>query len=243
MYFVILRRQIGRAALWLVLLGSSGFSSSLAMAEEVIPVIDLHVDLSYQVNYKHRRPDRATGQLVASRLIESGVRGVVLPLYVPHEIAPKGPRMVDLESSYQTMLSVVQRTLPYAPPGSPRQADRVATWFAFEGAAPFADCPEEVKKWVERGVRIWGLVHVHDNALATSAGLGPKRLSHEVGLTEAGHALVRAIHAQGGIVDVSHASDRAVADILEHARESGRPVMATHSNANRLAPHARNLLD
>jgi membrane dipeptidase len=226
-----------------VAFGGMPFFPHLADARAAVPVVDLHVDLAYQVNYKNRRIDRGSGQVVASKLVEAGVVGLVLPLYVPHEVSKNGPRLVDIEMSYARMLGLTQQTLPYVPPGSPQQSGRVMTWFALEGAAPFAERPEEVKRWVAHGVRIWGLVHTHDNALATSAGPGPRRLRHEVGLTEAGHELVRAIHAAHGIVDVSHASDHAIADILEHARNDGRPVVATHSNADHLTPHARNLTD
>jgi membrane dipeptidase len=235
------RSQLMRATV--MALGSIPFFPHLADAQATIPVVDLHVDLAYQVNYKSRRIDQASGQLVASKLVEAGVVGLVLPLYVPNEVSPNGPRLIDIETSYARMLGLTQQTPPYVPPGSPQQPGHVMTWFALEGAAPFAERPEEVKKWVAHGVRIWGLVHTHDNALATSAGPGPRPLSHAVGLTEAGHELVRAIHAAHGIVDVSHASDHAILDILEHARKDGVAVVATHSNANRLVPHARNLTD
>jgi membrane dipeptidase len=239
----MLRRGSSLLCASLVTFGTIALFPHRADAQATIPVVDLHVDLAYQVNYKNRRIDQASGQLVASKLVEAGVVGLVLPLYVPNEVSPNGPRLVDIETSYARMLGLTQQTPPYAPPGSPQRRGRVMTWFALEGAAPFAQHPEEVKKWVAHGVRIWGLVHTHDNALATSAGPGPRRLGHEIGLTKAGHELVRAIHAAHGIVDVSHASDRAIADILEHAREDGVPVVATHSNANHLAPHARNLTD
>ena len=217
--------------------------SALANAERRIPVVDLHVDVSYQVNYKQRRIGQLTGQFVADVLLTAGVIGTVLPLYVPNDVSSDGPRLSDLESSWAKMASLVAETAPYSGVGCATDSRRVATWFAFEGAAPFAGHPELVAEWVARGVRIWGLVHVHDNALATSAGVGPRRLVHDVGLTRAGHDLVKAIHAAGAFVDVSHASDRAIADILEHARRDHVPVIATHSNANRLAPHARNLTD
>lgn len=206
-------------------------------------VIDLHVDLSYQVNYKHASLARASGQLEAEWLVAAGVQGLVLPLYIPHEVSATGPRMLDIEGSYSRMLELLRRTTPYVVPGSAREAGRVTTWFSLEGAAPFAGHSDEVPKWVAHGVRIWGLVHVHDNAIATSAGSGPARLQPDTGLTPAGYELVRAIHAAGATVDVSHASDKTVSDVVQLARDAGVPVVATHSNADRLLPHARNLLD
>jgi membrane dipeptidase len=42
---------------------------------------------------------------------------------------------------------------------------------------------------------------------------------------------------------VSHASDRALSDVLGLASETGGVVVATHSNARALAEHPRNLRD
>jgi len=83
-------------------------------------------------------------------------------------------------------------------------------------------------------------VHTEHNALASSSGDAPPA---DYGLTEAGKALVRRAHALGVAVDVSHASDRAVTDVLSLARETGGVVVATHSNARALCDHPRNLRD
>jgi membrane dipeptidase len=205
--------------------------------------VDLHVDLSWQVTYQKKPADRASGQVIASALRGSGVTGLVLPLFVPYEVAPGGPRLEDLETSYQKLLEVLRHTDPYRPPGAPSQPDHVRTWLAFEGAGPLAEHPEQVAAWVRRGVRIWGLVHSRDNELATSAGTGRPWPRPDHGLTPRGRELVRAIHAAGGMVDVSHGSDLTVRDVLELGRAAHMPVVATHSNARQLARHPRNLTD
>jgi membrane dipeptidase len=227
--------------LWLATLGVLGAES--ARAEAPVPVVDLHVDLSYQVTYHGRPPERASGQLVAGALGPAGVAGLVLPLFVPYEVSPTGPRLQDLESSYAKLLEVLRTTEPYSLPGAPPRPGHVRTWLAFEGAGPFAEHPELVSEWVRRGVRLWGLVHSRDNELATSAGTGQPWRHPDHGLTHRGRALVRAIHAAGGLVDVSHASDATVRDVLELARVAHMPVVATHSNARALARHPRNLTD
>jgi membrane dipeptidase len=116
----------------------------------------------------------------------------------------------------------------------------VRTWFAFEGAAPLAADPGAVEGWVGRGVRIFGLVHTYDNALATSSGAGGDGTR---GLTDAGREVVRRVHARGGILDVSHASDAATDEMIALAKKARVPIVATHSNARSLAPHPRNLTD
>lgn len=205
-----------------------------------VPVIDLHVDLPYQANYEHEPFARGTGQYPASRLRESHVQGVVLPLYVPRDVSPTGPRLTDLQQSFVSVLSLLQQTPPYALPGCDTTPGKVATWLAFEGAGPLARDPDSVGTWVARGVRVFGLVHSYDNQLATSSGRGSPA---PYGLTDAGRQVVRRVAEAGALVDVSHASDAAADEIIAMGLASGRPVIATHSNARALAPHPRNLTD
>ncbi len=208
-------------------------------AETTYPVVDLHVDLPYQLGYHGKSLRAGMGQASLSELRAGAVAGVVLPLFVPHDVSPTGPRQSDLEDSYLRVLGELFHGEGLALPGCGDGAG-VHTWLSFEGAGPLADAPESLDAWVARGIRIVGLVHTEHNALASSSGD-----SHPVdyGLTEAGKTVVRRAHALGVAVDVSHASDRAVGDVLALARETHGVVIATHSNARALCDHPRNLTD
>jgi membrane dipeptidase len=222
-----------------VLLLFGAVSASSAEAEPKFQVVDLHVDLPYQLGF-HGKPLReGTGQAALGHLRAGGVSGVVLPLFVPHGVSATGPRKVDLEDSYRRVLGELFQGAGLALPGC-GDSSGVKTWLSFEGAGPLADAPESLDAWIARGVRIVGLVHTEHNALASSSGD-----AHPVdyGLTEAGKTLVRRAHALGVAVDVSHAADRAVTDVLALARETGGVVVATHSNARALCDHPRNLSD
>jgi membrane dipeptidase len=168
--------------------------------------------------------------------------GVVLPLFVPRDVSPTGPRALDLEAQYARVLRELMAPAGgFGLPGCGRaRGATIDTWLAFEGAGPLADAPESLTAWVARGVRIVGLVHTEHNALASSSG---DKRAVTYGLTEAGRDIVRRAHALGVPVDVSHASDRAVTDVLAMASRTGGVVVATHSNARRLADHPRNLTD
>ena len=204
------------------------------------PVVDLHVDLSYRVGYGNGTLASGSGQYVASRLRSANVAGVVLPLFVPKRVAKEGPRASDLEASFERLLSLIPRTPPYALPGCKAADGAVRTWLSFEGAAPLASDKDSVARWTARGVRLFGLVHTSDNALATSSG-NPEPST--TGLTDAGRELVERIFTAGGVVDVSHASDASTDEILRLAANARKPVVATHSNARALTPHPRNLTD
>ena len=95
-----------------------------------------------------------------------------------------------------------------------------------------------------RGARYLGLTHTGHNDICTSSGilqeLGDAPAAENVGLSGFGESVVRRANALGMMVDVSHASDACVRDVL---RLSAAPIIASHSAARALTNHARNLSD
>lgn len=217
----------------------------LAVAETPIPVIDLHVDLPYRSGYAEGTFEEGSGQFRARDLEQGGLRGVVLPLYLPKDASPEGRTEAELERSYARVFGQILKTPPYSLPGcgigrAGRSARTVETWLAFEGAGQVEPNLATIRGWLLRGVRVFGLVHSEHNSLATSSGEPNPR---GAGLTERGRRFVRLVHEAGGVVDVSHASDAATDDVLALAEAAGVPVVATHSNARVVADHPRNLTD
>ena len=208
--------------------------------ERPVGVVDLHVDLSYQTNYQGRGFATGSGQFRAAELARAGVVGVVLPLFVPREVSPTGPRVADFESSYAKVYGALAATSPFRLPGCLPRNGGVRTWFAFEGIGPLASDPGALTSWAARGVRVLAPVHTKQNELASSSGDKP---AAPFGLTREGQSFARAAERVGMVLDVSHASDRATREILAVAAETHAPVIATHSNARALAPHPRNLAD
>ncbi len=203
-------------------------------------MVDLHVDLSYQFNFKGKGFAASSGQFSTRALQSGGVTGVVLPLFIPRDASPDGPRVQDLERSYSRVSEALLHSPPFAPAGCTASPGRVRTFFAFEGAGPLANDPNALAQWQSRGLRIVGLVHTYANDLASSSGdAEPKAY----GLTERGRAFVQRTFELGLVVDVSHASDHTVTDVLALAMELHGVVVATHSNARALADHPRNLTD
>ncbi len=60
------------------------------------------------------------------------------------------------------------------------------------------------------------------------------------GLTEAGIRLIRRCNELGVMIDLSHLNEAGFRDVAKH---SEAPLVATHSNAHAICPHARNLTD
>lgn len=94
-----------------------------------------------------------------------------------------------------------------------------------------------------RGARYVGLVHVGKNDVCTSSQPDVERGEAAIamtGLTGFGREVVRRANRLGMMIDVSHASDACVRDVLA---ASAAPVIASHSSARALVDHPRNLPD
>ena len=94
-----------------------------------------------------------------------------------------------------------------------------------------------------RGARYLGLTHTGHNAICTSSGTRAAFgdvPAGDRGLSDFGRSVVLRANALGMMVDVSHASDACVRDVLAF---SVAPVIASHSSARALVDHARNLPD
>ncbi len=94
-----------------------------------------------------------------------------------------------------------------------------------------------------RGARYLGLVHVGNNDICTSsqpnAELGEAAPATQ-GLATFGREVVQRANTLGVMIDVSHASDACVRDVLD---VSSVPVIASHSSSRALIDHPRNLPD
>ena len=97
-----------------------------------------------------------------------------------------------------------------------------------------------------QGARYLGLVHVGNNDLCSSAnpdtehGQPAHNSPADAGMSAFGRAAVARANALGMMVDVSHASDRCVRDVLAISKA---PIIASHSSARALVDVPRNLPD
>jgi len=221
--------------------------SSPARADAPPGVVDLHVDLPFQVHYHGRARSLALAgsQVFRRALLAGNVRGLVLSLFVPTGLAPRVLRFEELLAVLDTADGVVRANEgllvgPRRFSGSLSERGAVHVVYAVEGSQPIAGHVERIPDLVRRGVVLFGPVHSHHDDFADSSGdPHPGR----GGLTRAGEDFVRAVYAAGALVDVSHASDEAFDDIAALARAARRPLVATHSNARALCAHPRNLTD
>ena len=120
-------------------------------------------------------------------------------------------------------------------------AGKIAALMHMEGAEAIDAELEALDGYYARGLRSLGPVWSRPTTFAhgvpfrypSGPDIGP-------GLTEAGVRLVQRCAELGVVIDLSHLNEAGFWDI---ARATDTPLVATHSNAYALCPHARNLTD
>jgi membrane dipeptidase len=113
---------------------------------------------------------------------------------------------------------------------------RIGLVLSLEGVEPLGYDPWLADVFWELGVRMMSLTWNRRNPFAD--GLGE---SSDGGLSELGRELVRRLDALGVILDLSHASERTFAQVLETAPDA--TVVASHANCRALVDTPRNLSD
>jgi membrane dipeptidase len=114
---------------------------------------------------------------------------------------------------------------------------RIAALIGIENGVAIADDLANLDHFYGRGVRCLTLTHTASSDWCISSGDTEPKFD---GLTDFGRDVVRKMNDLGMIVDVSHASARAVEEVLKVAKA---PIIASHSCVYALYPHDRNLTD
>jgi len=210
------------------------------MPEHALAVVDMHVDTPYQIVQKGRSLDLPEGHATGAKLQAGHYFGIVYPIYIPDYLHDGEPRISDADEILSTIQTLVARHdwLHFERAGAPTSG--VTAFISIEGAGAFASDIKQIDRFIDAGVRLIGPVHASDSPLATSA---TGKNGDREGLSELGQAFCRRVYQRGALVDVSHMSDRSFADLVSIAKAAGAPIVATHSNARKLANHPRNLTD
>lgn len=113
--------------------------------------------------------------------------------------------------------------------------DAVLAILSIEGIHVRRDDMQSIDRLFESGVRIFGVAHMADNAVGGSAHGWRK-----YGLTEFGRRVVLHLDSLGAIIDLAHASESTIDDVLA---ASPRSVMVSHTGVDGTCPGERNLSD
>jgi membrane dipeptidase len=121
------------------------------------------------------------------------------------------------------------------------EADALAAVLHLEGAEPIDRDFKMLEVLHAAGLRSLGPVWSRPNMFGHGVPFRfPGSPDTGPGLTDEGKALVEACNALRIVIDVSHLNEQGFRDV---AGLSDAPLVASHSNAHAISPHARNLTD
>jgi membrane dipeptidase len=218
-----------------------------AMAPPALPspegparAFDMHCDTPYQVLTKGRSLDLPSGHITPDTLKRGHVGGVFFAIYISDKLHGGHPTIADADQVLATYDKIVAHhpDLLWPPEKGPTPSDKVTAFASIEGAGAFADDITQIDRFIARGVRFVGPVHMKNDRLSSSS-----TEEHKGGLTELGKKFCDRVYEKGALVDVSHMSDEGFADVVAIAKRWGAPIVATHSDARAIANHPRNVTD
>ena len=193
-----------------------------------------------------------TGHIDVPRLVEGGVTGAFFAAYVPASFATRGGsgrKALELIDLIHRLAEKHPRLVFGDSPEGIREAKRagkIAVLIGIEGGHAIEDSIGALSAFHRLGARYMTLTHTNTNDWADSSGSffawtsDPKRVAVHDGLTPFGREVVLEMNRLGMLVDVSHVSDKTIADVLAVSRA---PVFASHSSCRALANMPRNLTD
>ncbi len=207
-------------------------------------VIDGHCDsIGDQLERGRWLGDRSEdGHVDLPRLREGGIDVQFFACYVPKPYQRHGAVTHALERLDQLHLLAEQLPDQFILARSvedilhAKSTGKIAGIAGLEGAEALDASIGVLRQFYRLGLRNLGLAWNYRNAACD--GVAESRTNG--GLTEFGVKVVEECNQLGILLDVSHLSAAGVEDVLTISQ---RPIIASHSNANAMCEHPRNLTD
>jgi membrane dipeptidase len=215
-----------------------------------LPVFDAHHDaIQLTLDLGHDLAVGAPGQFDLPRARRGGVGASVFACWVDgHFALPGAP--VGSAARAHALIDALHglcaehpdqvRLVRTAADLERARTDRVhGAVCGIEGGHAIENRIEELERFAERGLRCMTLVWNNHlpwiRSCQSNAGAGVPD-----GIDDFGRQVVRRMEELGVMVDLSHAGERSVYDVLDVAT---KPVIASHSGCNAVRDHRRNLDD
>ncbi len=197
-------------------------------------LFDLHADLGYAVLKKKRAGyQHILSSFYTDQLIAGGIAAVCMASYF--DGSQDWTQMQEMVCTLKEEIRDCEKIVLVddARKIDAAQEGRLYAMLSVEGMCGICEDVEEKLDWLyAQGVRMASLCWNERNALAVGVRGG------KGGLSELGVRAVRHMEQIGMRIDVSHASEQTFWDIAAHTNGI---LIASHSNAQALCPHPRNL--
>lgn len=180
-------------------------------------------------------------QIDVPSLRAAGIGAVVAAIWAPPALRPGRTAMDETLGQVDALRAFAVRNPAFVIAQTARDLRRavprrVGLLPSLEGAEAISSV-DDVDTLYAAGVRVIGLVHFTDNAVADAedgqfgSALGLFLDGRAGGLSDLGRAAVRRMIALGVLVDLAHASHRSIDDVLAITEEARVPVIFSHAGS------------
>jgi membrane dipeptidase len=211
-------------------------------------LVDTHVDLPMRLvkqmdDLSTRTPK---GDFDLPRARAGGLDAPFMSIYIPASYQKTGGAKAYADHLINLVEDLPRRwpeafVIARTPEDVRRQAAAglISLPMGMENGAGIEDDLANVRHFYDRGVRYITLTHGEDNLICDSSYNEKERRWH--GLSPFGREVVQEMNRLGIMVDVSHISDEAFAQVMELSKA---PVIASHSSCRHFTPgFERNMSD
>ena len=219
-------------------------------------VVDTHEDVPEELETHWKDlggRGNTVGHIDIPRWREGGVTAPFLAAYVNADYAKSGgsaKKALEFIDLIHRIADEHPKDLVFADSiAGIRQAKKdgkIAILIGIEGGHAIEDSLGALSSFYRLGVRYMTLTHTNTNDWADSSGnffssdFDPKTYAVHDGLTDFGREVVLEMNRLGMLVDVSHVSDKTMADAIAVSKA---PVFASHSSCRALSSIPRNVTD
>jgi len=223
-----------------------------AAIHDAVLTIDTHVDTPMRLTQpgydiaKKNDPRKGGGKLDFPRMKEGGLDAVFFAVFVG-----QGPRTAEgnqrakkealetleaIDKAIKTNSGLAEKALTPDDAYRIEKKQKRAIYIGLENGYPVGRDLTMVKRYYDLGVRYITLCHTRNNDICDSS---TDKAEHN-GVSLFGKKVIEEMNRLGMVIDVSHISDEAFADVLKYTKA---PVIASHSCARAICDNPRNLSD
>jgi len=202
-------------------------------------IIDTHIDVPYRLHRGYEDVSVATegGDFDYPRAVAGGLDALFMSVYIPADVDAAGQATEFADG----LIDLVERVAAEAPDRfaiascaddvlAIKADGRIAMPMGMENGGPIAGSFEQLAHFRDRGIRYVTLAHSKSNHISDSSYDLNERWG---GLSPFGRTLIPEMNRLGVMIDISHVTDRAAAQVLEL---STVPVIASHSSVRHFTP-------
>ncbi len=203
-------------------------------------IVDGHIDVPYRMTEYEEDISQATayGDFDYPRARAGGLDAPFMSIYIPARLQGTPGAARALADSLIDMVAGFAAKAPgkFALATSVQDVRRhheqglISLPMGMENGAPIEEDLANLQHFYDRGIRYITLAHSRDNQLSDSSYDTTRTWQ---GLSPFGKEVVAEMNRLGMMVDLSHLSDSAAAQVL---RLTGAPVIASHSSARHYTP-------